>query len=417
MSGTVARVDWQMGQTLLPEHFTAQEDSLLADTKQRFRALGLPLFGIGQLKWNDALLGDGTLSIQALTLILPSGELLESPGNLALNTLNLNAAGATSVSVYLHVTGERAPEAGGAGGRWQGEDEQLRRVVRSAQLSTDQTSASALATMRLGDFEKDSEDLWSLCETYIPPLLHVGASPFLLKRLHELAQLIEQFHYRLEQDVAASFLSGGGLVEAKLCLRAVYSVRRFLRNLAEQVHFHPLHVWEALSSFYIDLCLYQNVSPENLDAVYRHDQLAETFAEVLGPLTKQMQISRGRSPYTTFERQEGRFVIGELPAEVRSAKEVYFLVQKPRISTEVSLEGVKLASASRLAVVHQLALMGIPLRRIANPPFQHQFGAEVEFYLLREGEEWDHALREGALAFFERPGFEGVHAHLYWRAG
>src|SRR5438270_912029 len=42
MTDTLARIDWQMGQTLLPEHFVAQEDAILADTATRFGLLGLP---------------------------------------------------------------------------------------------------------------------------------------------------------------------------------------------------------------------------------------------------------------------------------------------------------------------------------------------------------------------------------------
>ena len=52
----LARVNWRMGQTLLPEHFGAQEQSLLADIATRFGLLGLPLYGIGRLTWNESLL-------------------------------------------------------------------------------------------------------------------------------------------------------------------------------------------------------------------------------------------------------------------------------------------------------------------------------------------------------------------------
>jgi len=85
------------------------------------------------------------------------------------------------------------------------------------------------------------------------------------------------------------------------------------------------------------------------------------------------------------------------------------------VSEVVSMEGVKLASRARLPIVHSLALQGIPFRKIERPPFQHGFGSEVEFYLLREGEEWDHALREGAVAFFDSPALANAKAYLYWR--
>ncbi|MFC1706085.1 type VI secretion system baseplate subunit TssK [Planctomycetota bacterium] len=413
----LARVDWQMGQTLLPEHLVAQEESLLADTMTRFRMSGLPYHGVGYLRWSDALLTDGTLSIQALTLVLPSGQLIDIPGNAAANTLNLNLTGTTTVPVYLHLTGERVPQAAEADAQWLEEGAQTTRVKHKVELSPDQTTAAAVQTVKLAEFVKDSEEVWSLSNRYVPPLLQVGTSPFLKGLLDELSQLIEQFHFKLEQEIAAAFLGGEGLFSAKLCLGGLYRVERFLANLSGQIHPHPYVLYEELKRFYTDLCLYQNTAPEHVATPYRHEELSECLGEIVRPLLDEIQVIRTKSPYVPFVRQEGLCVIEELPKEVRLAKEIYFLLQKPRVSDTIALEGVKLASRSRLKSVHQLSLHGIPFSKIERPPFQHQFGPEVEFYLLREGEEWDLALRDGTLAFYERAGLEEVNAHLYWRAG
>ena len=64
MDDKLARVCWKMGQTLLPEHLTAMEDSLLANTVQRFRMQGLPAYGVGKLVLNETLLGEGIFSVQ-----------------------------------------------------------------------------------------------------------------------------------------------------------------------------------------------------------------------------------------------------------------------------------------------------------------------------------------------------------------
>jgi type VI secretion system protein ImpJ len=116
-----------------------------------------------------------------------------------------------------------------------------------------------------------------------------------------------------------------------------------------------------------------------------------------------------------FERGDGLLAVNDVPREARVAKEIYVLFQKSKVSDVLSYDGVKLASRARLPVVHQLALQGIPLRRIERPPFQHQFGAEVEFFIVAAGEEWDHALREGNVALFDDPRFANVKVHLFWR--
>jgi type VI secretion system protein ImpJ len=76
---------------------------------------------------------------------------------------------------------------------------------------------------------------------------------------------------------------------------------------------------------------------------------------------------------------------------------------------------MKLSSLSRLSAVHKLALQGVPLQKIGRPPFQHSFGPEVDFYRITEGEEWDHALRDQSLGFYNNPSFEGVKFYLFWR--
>ncbi len=69
-----------MGQTLLPDHFIAQEEALLEDAAAHFRLHGLPAYGIAALRWNQTLLAEGVLSISAATLVTPAGVLIDVPG-------------------------------------------------------------------------------------------------------------------------------------------------------------------------------------------------------------------------------------------------------------------------------------------------------------------------------------------------
>src|SRR5882672_9565215 len=108
MKEQIARIDWKMGQTLLPEHFFAQEEALIADTATRFGLIGVPFYGIGRLRWNDSLLAEGIVSLMGLTAVLPTGEILQIPGNAQAQSFNLSVAGTTHVTVYLHLTNERA---------------------------------------------------------------------------------------------------------------------------------------------------------------------------------------------------------------------------------------------------------------------------------------------------------------------
>ncbi len=414
MDDTLAGVRWEMGQTLLPEHLRAQADSLLANTVLRFRMQGLPSHGIGRLKLNETLLDEGILSIQEMNLVMGSGLLLDLPGNAELSPFNLNVPGTTTVSVYLHVLKDIPPVDQTSKG-WQEETEvQIPKVVYRLVLSSEQGYPDAVESLKLAEFLKRPEATWQLSPDFIPPLLHVGRSPFLKKHLGELTEALELFQYNLSMD-AASALSGDSLFSVKQCLKSVYSARRFLANLTSQVHLHPYFLYEMLFSLYVEVCFYRNATPEDFLVSYDHGQLA-SLKNLMEILNKQMHLVRSRPPYVPFELRDNIYRL-KLPEDIRQAAYVYFLVQKDQVMTTLSMENLKLAGLSRLSLIHKMALQGIPLKKVERPPFQHSFGAEVEFYLIKEGEEWDHALNEMRVAFYERPDLKNSNFHLYWRMG
>ncbi|MCK5797002.1 MAG: type VI secretion system baseplate subunit TssK [Deltaproteobacteria bacterium] len=414
MTGKLARVDWQMGQTLLPEQLVAQEDALAQEALLRSRLRGLPAYGIGALRWNDSLLSEGVVSLQAATVVFPTGLLVDVPDNATATPVNLNISGTAQVTVFLHcldkVVSSRDDE-----GDLGGDERGVVRRVYQLMLSTEQVFPHAIETMKLGEFGKDPTGVWNVLPSYFPPLLQVGSSPFLRDALAELPGMLEAFQYKLAID-SASYLSGTSLLAVRQCLKSLYRLQRLLGNLQREIRLHPYYVLEIFKDFYVDVCFYRDASPQHIAAPYRHDHLAQCFSEVLDPLREQMQLAEEQSPYQPFEFQEGVYRI-EFPREIQEAKEVYLLVQKPKVSAVVRLENLKLAAPSRLPMIHRLALKGISSEKVEQPVLSHTFGPEVEFYQLKKGEEWSAAVRENAAAFYYAQGYEKLEFYLYWFAG
>lgn len=412
MNDKLARVCWKMGQTLLPEHLLAQEDSLLANAVLRFRMQGLPSYGLGKLIVNETLLGEGIFSIQEMTLVMASGLLLNVPGNAAVSPFNLNLPGTIKVSVYLHILNDM-PTADSSTGGWEEDaDVRIPRVIHRMALSSEQDYPKALDTLKLAEFTKSPQGTWQVSQEYIPPLLQVGTSPFFRKEIDALVEALALFQYNLYMD-AVSYLSGDSLSSVKQCLKSVYRSQRLLANLVSQVHLHPFYLYEDLYTLYTEVCFYRNTTPENITSAYNHNQLA-SLNTIIDLLHKQMQLVRTLPPYLPFELVDNIYQV-KVPDEIRQATNVYLLAQKDRIITQLSLDELKLAGFSRLPVVHKMALQGIPFKKVEHPSFQHSFGAEVEFYQLREGEEWDHALNETTVAFYNRPELRGTTFYLFWR--
>ncbi len=414
MKERLARVRWEMGQTLLPEHFVELEESLLAHMAVRHLIQGLPYYGIAQLSYNEALLKEGVFSITSLLMIMRSGVLISIPGNASVSPFNLNVPGEAKIPLYLHLLMDEKKNQEKSFIS-ESIEEEIPKVYYKLVLSTEQNVPDTKETLKIAEFEKTPEGIWDFSKSFIPSLLQIGPNPFLKEELKELDQTLELFQYNLTLD-AASYLSGESLYSVKQCLKNVFHIRRLIANLNHQIHIHPYFLYEELKRLYTEICFYKNTTPDDIIEPYNHDELYKTFSKILKPLLKEIQVGEKRQPYLPFEFFEGVYRV-KLPKEVREARQVYFLVQKLRVSDKVPIEKIKLAALSRLSFVHRMALMGIPLEKTDRPPFQHAFGPEVEFYRIIEGEEWDKALNEGVVAFYGDKSFEELEFYIYWRMG
>ena len=397
---------------MLPEHLIAQEDSLLTDVALRFKAQGLPFFGIAALNIIDELLDEGLFSIRELAVLTASGTFLSIPGNAEVTPFNLNNPGKTRVSLFLHLLDTESGQGRAADIATYDESNIPRRLSPIA-LSSEQDFPGARETFTLAEFIKSPDGTWKFSDEYIPPLLKMGTSPFLQKELKSLSESLENFQYNLYMD-AVTYLSGDALTSVKQCLKGIYATQRLIANILGEVHLHPFFLYEGLLNLYADICFYRGTTPENIAMPYTHNNLAFLY-RVIMLLEKQMQIIKNKPPYLPFQLKDNVFRV-ILPDEVRKASGIYLLVQKNLVIQQLSVADLKLASLSRLPTVHKMALNGITFKKVEHPTFRHSFGAEVEFYLVSEGEEWDYALNERCVTFYNRPEFKDTNFYLFWRA-
>jgi len=380
-----SRVHWHMGQALLPEHFIAQEQSLREEVYLRLRLSPAPSWGLGSLQWDGFQLLKGIINIQEMTLVLPSGMLVDIPGNTAPALLNLKTVGATKAAVYVHLqsasevvhveTSEIAEEG-------------IERILQKVEISTNPTSATSVQSFKL---------------------------------VERMMAVQRTFQQQLLSEVQENHLSGDSQATARQCLRGVYAFEAMLIDLKSKVHHHPYDVYCVLRDLYIDVCVYSGTSPgwsrpdTNKDHwSYRHEDLAASFTELLDEAARLLSAGRQEIPYVEFTRQEGLFVCN-LDKKIKRARDVYFLIQKPQVSSRIDVSRVKLAGPSRIQVVHDHALRGIPFTLLEKPPFHHGLSSSVEFYSVTPGQEWDHAVRDGQVVLFANPQLAGTRLYLYGR--
>jgi type VI secretion system protein ImpJ len=406
-----------LGQTLLPEHFATQEQAGTAESDVRERLLGLPSYGIGPLKWNDKLLEEGVVSLNGFTAVIPTDNqghlLVDVPGNALVQPLSLKASGATRISVYLHILDQTTDATGVR--IYEGDPKVVQRVLFRALLSIEKDVDRSLAMIKLAELQKEATGGWSILSEYAPPLLQLGPNPFFQTQLASLLDRLETLEPRLVAQLQDTFLRPDRLAVIRRTLADLQELLSQLADMRHGVCRHPYHLFDNLRHFYFLLCCYHEVLPEQSVFPYQHDSLGQCLGQLISRISQRAQMFSLQSSHLKFLKLNGLFRLNALPEEMRTATEVYLLIQRPSVHDRVNIDEIKLACTSRLALVHRLVLKGVPFRLLERVHFQHSFGPEMDFYQLTLNEEWQHVLREGSVAFYQPPALEKVNAYLFWR--
>lgn len=406
------RIGWHIGQPLLPVHFVAQEDSLLAHINFHIHNQAVPCYGIGQLKWDDTLLFQGVVSISKLTAVFPSGEVIDVPENGKISVFDLNKTDKNHVSVYLHLLKDAADQEIYLDAQ---KEEKVLFSLNQLMLSSEGHHFSTRTSLKLAEFEKDVENRWKLSENYAPPLFTVNENPFLQNKLFRLRTIIEGFQKELEQESGTGKLFEQRTTETKLCLIEVARLRRLLLNIERNIMTHPFFLYEEISRFLDTLSfIYINNSDLNL-IPYQHEKLALLFGKLIDLLVQYLKPKSERLSYLKFEKKEECYLSERLPQELYQIDELYFVLQPTDGKAKLSLDGLKLASYSRLANVCRFALTGIQLLRLESAPFNNNFSKFAAVYKIEKDLEWEYAISESKVAFTFHNLSEDVQAFLYWR--
>lgn len=406
------RMLWTLGQTLLPDHMRGLEESLLSDAAFRDDLHGVPAYGFSRIRFSDALVSDGLLTIEQGTITMRSGRILVIGENASVNTFNLNTLGEGSVRVYLHLMAPSFPE-GSLQSDGKLRSDFLPNWKWKLLLSVDEDLQGTLEYLTLGVFDKNIQSEWHFSQDYMPPLLQVGTQGFFQTELESLENALDKYLQTLLEESANIQLSGENLINVRRCTQALRLFRAYILNVREEIHPHPYFFYERLLAFYLELTNYQNKEPVLADRRYRHDNLSGSLMELFRTVMDLLGRDRAVIPMQEFIRTTGIRLV-ELPDAACNATHWFILVQKQSIQQKVMLDNVKFASQSRLTVVHKYFLQGIPFRRVERPIFQHYFGPEVDTYEIMQGEEWRQALQEKTVAFLDEKLFDGVRFYLYW---
>lgn len=441
---SLCRVDWKLGQALMPDHFLRQEESLRLEWEVRSRHQPLPMWGVSELAWHEGhLRSKGHLLLTSLQVVFETGVLIDVPGNAHPPLLELPKPALGPVDIYVHL--DSTP--GVVKGDWDdGEGSfvelRLQRLILSTQLEI--TAQPGLRLLRLVPLEVEPEGKpkqapvgWKVDLSFVPAMVTTAAIPvFAEARFVAINAAIERWKELLRNQSVERCLAVHKRVEAAQYLRKARMLGWELRQMARVsraaeplepsprprrvpgIQTHPFELYRQLVSLYMDIFAFQSGAlemldgPEPLPCLYRHEELAEMFAEVETAIQEQLERPPAGSPEWEFKAdptQPERWVC-DLPKSLPVDAELYFLIHftgappvaRPSFEEgpEPRLLGLKLGSPTRLGALHARALPGITLERVHLVVFPHNFdSASVQFWRVKPGPEWTNAHAERRVAY------------------
>jgi type VI secretion system protein ImpJ len=448
---SLARVDWKLGQALMPAHFLWQEDSLRSEFEARFAHQSRPMWGVARLVWDEAILRKaGRLILRELQLVFETGLLIDVPGNARSVALDLveDEHGRADVFLYLVSTPDLVR---GAATDQEGSLIELR--MQKLELSQ-RSLKTPQPGFYLGRFVPDASRVdepqvnegsqpktnrvgWRWDASYVPPLIYLSASPaFAQARLEFYSGALAQWMEILRAQAVDNGIAVHKRVEAQLLLRSALGLQWYLHQLMpglapistdsrtaeerSEFRVHPFELYERLVALYLDVHSFRTTPQQTLQRsapralVYAHEDLARTFDDVERAITEELSRPRADSPQWPFvEDQLTGLSVCELPKGLSLDSEVYLLVQFQRGSESDSEEavvgldprllGLKLADPDTLDSVERRALPGIVMTRVKLVPFPHDFDTTVtQFYRLQPSEALASAKRAGKIAYRRR---------------
>lgn len=422
MSDALARVRWTIGQILLPEHFRALEDSLSRQSSIHGNASGLPAYGLTRLEWNGPEPRGGLLEVEEVQWIRSDGDVLDVPGNARLTQpLDLEKVKAPDVEVYLHLLDEAPSDDAAPVEPASASD--VPRALRTLVLSSDAKLEGSAGYVRLGRFEKPLGGAWRASAAVVPPLVHLGATPWFLDALRALRADLDAF----EGTLLGRLLDADATAEARWAAQRSRVEARKLGALLEDllqggVLLHPYAVFSALRAFALELDLLEGATSITALVRYDHDDLGDCIGGTLATISARIHSEPPVTPVLRFDRErigpnDTWLVLRNIPLQVLQASELYLLVQKPSMELEISLRDVPIGAPSRLREVVRRELRPVQTYRQVDSQVVRIFGPWVDVHYVdrqASGQEWQHVEKERGLAVLVRGFDPSAELHLYW---
>jgi type VI secretion system protein ImpJ len=433
MSEIGAKVVWREGMFLQPQHFQLAEHYLCSrmDLRQNFCS---PYGnGISKLVLNDEAVANGTLALSACAGIMPDGTPFSLPESGPLPVARSFADhfqhDQQSLTVYLALPlamkGAPSVTAGQNGGGHQGrfksagssiEDETTgaAREIETGQLNFqllfEQESRDNRTVLPLARLKRSAEGSAVVDKSFVPPLLRIGASPYLTQLFRQLLELLFAKSSSLSQGRKQS---GGGFAQfegkavgAAGLLQTVNTYAPLLQFFQQAGTAHPYECYTVLMQLAGALCTYSSDIAISQLPHYNHGTPDRVFNALTKMIRNVLTADVSEGVVNVAVEQIGPATYqGKIPDErLLSGAQFYLGISAPVPEKELvvaTVQRLKMCSRDRLELLVPSAMPGLPLIHTNELPQEFPSKQDhVYFVLDQRGELWEGIRTSGTLAFY-----------------
>jgi type VI secretion system protein ImpJ len=436
-------VIWSKGTFLTPQHLQVQ-DKFIEDTLTfRLQALRFCAWGFNELTLNHEMLANGQLAISRASGIFPDGLLFDIPDadppppSKAL--AKLFGPGAKSLDIYLTVPdyrqrGVNVSVSPDGSTRYVAEDTFFRdentgtgdkpvRVARkNLRLLAENENREGSSVLRIANVEKTSADTFRLNPRFIPPLIEIRGSEYLLGLLRGLIEVMsakstELSGMRKQKNQSLADFTAADIANFWL-LYTVNSHFPIFNHLFGSNSSHPEEMYSAMVSLAGSLTTFSpKLRPRDLP-LYAHDSLGPLFAELDEKLrfmletvvptnlvSLPLKLVKTSVYATAIDNEKYLRDTRMYLAVSAEMKEDAVIRDVPRL--------VKVCSAMHIEHLIKQALPGIQLKHLPSPPSALSVKLKYQYFSLNQsGAAWEAVTRARNLAAYVPDDFPNPNLEL-----
>ena len=423
---------WTVGSKLFPVHLHEQDRYHEALLDWRLRQVVPHPWGVFHLELDDVALRAGELSVRSLAATLPDGTpiLVGGAGGDLLPSRALEGLSGPRQELDVYI-GLAQPEGGIPGVDLDGTAAGRARYTRVREAAADLVTGhegrevdwlrGSLAilfgheprerhdTLRIAQLVRSPAGTIVARDTFIPPVVRIGASPFLVSSFRRLLAAMTAKQQSLAQSRrqrSASVVEFQAADAAKFwLLHTLNGALPVVADLVEQPDAHPREAYRVLAQLVGQLSTFDaQANPLDLPK-FNYLELGEVFeplfAKAMGLLDTVIAERFTAIPLT---EREGQFFFGELRDAGVLRHDFFLGVVSGGGVTEAHVREymprmAKVASQAQIQSIVRSAVSGAVLTVEYRPPAALPARPGTVFFRIdRNNEYWTHILATGAIA-------------------